>query len=585
MRTDPGIDPARHRDHVAHARLVAELSERFDGLDRMIAVLADRVPEERLAPARELTARASERIGLAREHTVVALAGATGSGKSSLFNALAGLEISVVGVRRPTTGVAHACIWGTEGTSALLDWLGIPPSRRVGRESVLDADDEADLRGLVLLDLPDHDSVNLSHRLEVDRLVAVVDLVIWVLDPQKYADAAVHDRYLSKLAGHSEVTVVLLNQADRLNEEELFACMADLRGLLKADGLGKVRLMDTSAVTREGLDQLRALLAEVVADRRIATSRLAVDLDVVLAELTPLVGEVAPEDVGRDSTRALIEELSTAAGVSTAGEVVEQSYLRRARAVSGWPFARWARLPVSPARMWADRVARAGFRPGGTAETGGPILNSDDYSIGIAPAIRVLVDRATEQLPDPWPARVRSAATSRLEALTAELEEVAESGDQAPARSARWRLAMVSQEACAAVVMAGLGWLIAGYLIRGIRIRTPTVAELPLPVLLALVGVVAGLLLAVVYRRVAAVTARRARERLESAMRERVNTLSKEYVIAPVRTELAAHASLRDAFLAASVPRLRPVLDSQPALSSQPVLGSHPVLGSQPVLD
>ena len=37
----------------------------------------------------------------------MALAGATGSGKSSLFNALLGEEVSAPGVRRPTTGTAH----------------------------------------------------------------------------------------------------------------------------------------------------------------------------------------------------------------------------------------------------------------------------------------------------------------------------------------------------------------------------------------------------------------------------------------------------------------------------------------------
>ena len=41
-------------------------------------------------------------------------------------------------------------------------------------------------------------------------------MLVWVLDPQKYADAAVHDRYLRPLAGHGEVMLVVLNQVDRL---------------------------------------------------------------------------------------------------------------------------------------------------------------------------------------------------------------------------------------------------------------------------------------------------------------------------------------------------------------------------------
>ena len=57
--------------------------------------------------------------------------------------------------------------------------------------------------GVVLLDLPDHDSTEVAHHLEVDRIVKLADLLVWVLDPQKYADAAVHDRYLAPLAGHA----------------------------------------------------------------------------------------------------------------------------------------------------------------------------------------------------------------------------------------------------------------------------------------------------------------------------------------------------------------------------------------------
>ena len=163
----------------------------------------------RSARARALLAKAGAREALG-DATVVALAGATGSGKSTLFNALSGGEVSTPGVRRPTTGVAHATVWGdrTARTGCSTGWrcragTGTRP--------------EPALDGLVLLDLPDHDSVRLEHRLEVDRLVELVDVLVWVLDPQKYADAAVHDRYLAPLAGHAGVLLVVLNQVDRLD--------------------------------------------------------------------------------------------------------------------------------------------------------------------------------------------------------------------------------------------------------------------------------------------------------------------------------------------------------------------------------
>jgi hypothetical protein len=123
-------------------------------------------------------------------------------------------------VRRPTTGVTHACVWaaaepaddpagGSDRPAAeagpLLDWLGV--ERRFTRS-------DGGLAGLVLLDLPDFDSVEAAHRVEADRLLSIVDLFIWVLDPQKYADKVVHSRYLAPLRHHRDVTVVLLTQVD-----------------------------------------------------------------------------------------------------------------------------------------------------------------------------------------------------------------------------------------------------------------------------------------------------------------------------------------------------------------------------------
>lgn len=43
---------------------------------------------------------------------------------------------------------------------------------------------DRDLGGLVLLDLPDHDSTEISHHVEMERLVELADLLVWVLDPQ-----------------------------------------------------------------------------------------------------------------------------------------------------------------------------------------------------------------------------------------------------------------------------------------------------------------------------------------------------------------------------------------------------------------
>jgi hypothetical protein len=172
-------------------------------------------------------------------------------------------------VRRPTTSHPTACVWG-DVPDELLDWLEVPRRHRTERVSELDADTEAVLEGLVLLDLPDYDSTTVSNRLQVDRLVELADLVIWVADPQKYADAALHDGYLRHLADHQDVVLVVLNQVDTLDEASAAVCEADLRRLLAADGLDRVRLLTTSARTGQGVGALRRVLTDLVQARSAA---------------------------------------------------------------------------------------------------------------------------------------------------------------------------------------------------------------------------------------------------------------------------------------------------------------------------
>ncbi|WP_219506328.1 GTPase [Nonomuraea ceibae] len=249
------------------------LETRLDALLEAASLGEGRLADDAVQAAREVAERAGTRRRLSVAHTVAALAGATGSGKSSLYNALAGAELAGVGVTRPTTATAQAALWDGEGAGPLLDWLEVPH-----RHSASASASGGGLGGLVLLDLPDHDSIRLTHRLEVDRLVELVDLLVWVLDPQKYADAAVHERYLRPLAGHRDVMVVVLNQIDRLPPEAVERCLRDLRRLLDDDGLTGVPVLGVSARTGAGVADLRALLADRVARRKAWSDRLAADV-------------------------------------------------------------------------------------------------------------------------------------------------------------------------------------------------------------------------------------------------------------------------------------------------------------------
>ncbi|MEU6072417.1 GTPase [Micromonospora sp. NPDC047074] len=531
------------------------LVARLDALRRFLTIVDGHLPDARLVTAHTLVERAGTRLALSRDHTVVALAGATGSGKSSLFNALARMELSRVGVRRPTTGVAHACVWGPlDGGNRLLDWVGVLPRHRFVRESVLDADDESALHGLILLDLPDFDSVQRSHQLEVDRLLGLVDLVIWVVDPQKYADRVIHTSYLREFHRHRDVTLVVLNQADRLPPAELPRVLADLRRLLDADGLDGVPLLATAAVDPAAMVGLREALERTVAERQAALRRLRGDLDAVVGGLDELIGETAPTDGPDAAADELRRALAGAAGVPAVADAVELAYRHRGGAATGWPLVRgWRRLRPDPLRrLHLPGPAAGRDEPAKSlvAATSVPDPTAAQRS-ALGLAIRSVADRAGTGLPASWPAAVTAAARSRLNDLPDALDRaVAETDLGMDRRPLWWPFVGGLQWLVTISALAGLGWLALGYALRALglpALEHPMVGEVPLPTLLLLGGLLAGLLVAALTRPIVRWAARRARHRAEQRLTGAVTVVGEEYVLAPVRSVLTSYAEARTA--------------------------------------
>jgi energy-coupling factor transporter ATP-binding protein EcfA2 len=533
------------------------VAARLQALDRVLELGEGRLDETLLAPARALSQRAGQRLRLSGSHTVVALAGATGSGKSSLFNALAGTQVSAPGVRRPTTGVAHAVVWDPAGAGPLLDWLQIP------RRHALDVQQgQDDLRGLVLLDLPDHDSTVVAHRLEVDRLVALVDVLVWVLDPQKYADAAIHDRYLKPLARHGEVMVVVLNQVDLLPGDALPDALADLRRLLTDDGLADVPLLPTSAATGDGLERLRDVLTGAVAARRAALRRISADLDTVTEDFAAVVGGPPRDEIGESAQHALVAALGAAAGIPAVGAAVQRAAVHRAVAATGFPFTRWLRKlrPDPLRRLHLDRARTAvvtGASPSDDADlrhtpqrSSLPAAAAVERS-RVELALRRLADDAAAGLPEPWPHAVRDAARSHGADLADALDRAVSATDLGVTTKPWWWRAVGGLQALlAATMVAGALWLVGLYALTLLRLpqpEPPLVGLVPLPTAMLIGGLLAGLLLALLARALAVIGARRRRARAEARLRDAVAQVADALVLTPVRAELGAYAELREA--------------------------------------
>ena len=249
------------------------VGERLTALETAAATARGRLDDDVVDRAENVVRRGAGRLALSGDHTVVALAGATGSGKSSTFNALSGVPIAAVSVRRPTTSATTGVAWGEDDAAEVLDWLGVQR-----RHQVPPSPEAADLDGLVLLDLPDHDSTEVAHHLEVDRLVQLVDMLVWVLDPQKYADAALHQRYLRPLASHKDVMIVVLNHIDEVAPADRGPMVKDLEKLLADDGLAGVPVLATSAKHGDGIAELRALVTRRVREKKAVAARLAADV-------------------------------------------------------------------------------------------------------------------------------------------------------------------------------------------------------------------------------------------------------------------------------------------------------------------
>ncbi|MFJ8773057.1 GTPase [Streptomyces microflavus] len=400
------------------------LPTRLDALRELVGLSRARLDRDTLAEAGRVLDEAAARQRLSSRHTVVAIAGATGSGKSTLFNALSGAQISDTGLRRPTTSQPIACSW-TDGAAGLLDRLAIPGRLRRRPHPGPAAFDEA-LQGLVLVDLPDHDSAATAHRDQVDRVLALVDAVIWVVDPEKYADAALHERYLRPLAGHAEVTFVVLNQIDRLPGEAADLVLDDLRRLLDEDGmaLGEhgepgATVMSLSALTGNGVPELREMVGRFVQDRTAATRRLSADVDAAAARLRPVYVAEGRPGLGERAREEFTDRLAEAVGAAAAGEAAEREWRRNAGRACGTP---WLRL-------WRWYESRG--LPGSLDRMGQALAPPEEELTArqrVEQAVRIVADDAADGLPAPWAQAVREAAFSGAKGLPEALDELAAAG-------------------------------------------------------------------------------------------------------------------------------------------------------------
>lgn len=470
-------------------------------LDERLAHLRDAVEaaraiglEPEAAAARTVARRLGRRAGFGGEVYVMALAGGTGVGKSSVLNALAGETVSEVRAIRPTTDRPLA--WVAESrrddVATLLEWLKV-------EQIVTHA--TPGLGDVAILDLPDVDSVRGEHRALVDTLLPRIDAVTWIVDPEKYDDERVH-AYWRTLALHADRLRFVLNKSDRLTEEEARLVADDLRARLIADGIPRPALHVVSAVRGDGIDRLRSDLADAAHAKVIVSAKLEADRAEAAERLAASVG-IDPDEgyeplLDHDRREALVRE-AIAGGMTLVdpegvGRQVRAQVLHRARMGGGSFVGRITQLGwrlVGGQRRSADPAAYlVAWRSRGAL---GRVLN---------PVRAALVEAAARV-----PAESRGRVLDALGGPSAErdLDTVldrathAEATGLVPPSSTVWPVLGAAQVVAGALVLFAIAWLVTLFVAGGSlpvdSFAVPILGPIPMPLAVLVAGLLLGALL------------------------------------------------------------------------------------------
>ncbi len=126
---------------------------------------------------------------------IVSLIGGTGTGKSSIFNSLAGKVVSKTAAIRPCTKLPLAMAppkWAYTLEKCPVLEMGLDVESKSSGDKVIEMVDNVhvNLDEWILVDTPDYDSAESAHVASAHNVFVISDIVILVTSKDKYADMA-----------------------------------------------------------------------------------------------------------------------------------------------------------------------------------------------------------------------------------------------------------------------------------------------------------------------------------------------------------------------------------------------------------
>lgn len=506
----------------------ATLGERLTALEEAAAIGAPYLSPAQRERLEKIARAGAERRALSAEHTVVGFFGATGSGKTSLFNAVVGEDLGKAAARRPTTSSPLAAIWEPAGAEELLDWLGVEDRR------VRDGEFAPGAGPLILLDLPDFDSVELANREIAERLAGQVDVLVWVSDPEKYADSVIHDQFIRPHANHSAVTLAVLNKSDLLAERDVPTVSQSYAQLLREDGLSNVHVVPTSTYTGAGIDDLRGAIARVAKARTAQSMRIEADI----ASVTGEFGDGGKAGgVDKHAKRDLDAVLTHAAGADRVADSTAAAYRKRLHERTGWLLTSWV------TRFRPDPLKRMGLREEadavGVHRSSLPEITAASKAVANKGVRDYAAALAADLLPE-WASAVSDRADTAASDLPAELDR-AVARTRLPAEPSKgWSLLTIVQWLALIAALIGVLWYLAVAFVPGILTPllggdlVPDVEGWPVPTLLIMAGLLTGLIIGLITAVFGGIIGSGVKRRTRAALRKEIAATSQEAVVAPL---------------------------------------------------